>query len=138
MSWTLHDDRMMIQFLIRDRDAKFAPSFDTVFAADDVVIIRTPFRSPKANAFAERWIRSVREECLDHLLILNEQHLQRVLKEYAKYYNHARPHQGIDQHIPAGDTSRGDGQIRCRMYSVASFTTITVRLRKDFAVGDKV
>src|SRR4028119_1766860 len=114
MSWTLHDDRMMIRFLIRDRDAKFAPSFDTVFAADDVVIIRTPFRSPKANAFAERWIRSVREECLDHVLILNDGHLQRVLKEYVNYFNHARPHQGIAQQIPAGGKHGGrDGPVRC-------------------------
>ncbi len=62
--------------------------------------IRTPYRAPKANAFAERWTRSVREECLDRLLIVNERHLERVLTEYVAYYNHARPHQGIGQQCP--------------------------------------
>ncbi len=114
MRWTMEDEHLPIRFLIRDRDAKFARPFDTVFAADDVTIIRTPFRSPKANAFAERWIRSVREECLDHLLILNDRHLQRVLKEYTTYFNHARPHQGIEQQIPASDKRGRDGAIQCR------------------------
>ena len=115
MSWTLEEAALPIRFLIHDRDAKFPASFDHVFATDDVTIIRTPFRSPKANAFAERWIRSVREECLDHVLILNERHLHRVLKEYVTYFNHARPHQGIEQQIPAGDKCcSGDGPVRCR------------------------
>ena len=115
MSWRAEDEQLPIRFLIRDRDAMFAAPFDTVFAADNVTIIRTPFRSPKANAFAERWIRSAREECLDHVLILNEPHLQRVLKEYVSYFNHARPHQGIAQQIPAGGKyDGGDGPIRCR------------------------
>ncbi len=114
MRWVMEDEQLPIRFLIRDRDAKFAPPFDTVFAAADVMIIRTPFRSPKANAFAERWIRSVREECLDHVLILHDRHLHRVLKEYVTYFNHARPHQGIEQRIPARDKRGGDGPIQCR------------------------
>ena len=115
MSWTLREDVQPIRFLIHDRDAKFPPSFDQVFEADDVTMIRTPFRSPKANAFAERWIRSAREECLDHVIILGEQHLGRVRKEYEQYFNHARPHQGIAQQVPAGD-SRGAERspVRCR------------------------
>ena len=75
-------------------------SFDTVFAAEGVEIVRTPFRAPKANSFAERWIRSVREECLDRLLILGEAHLRRVMLEYIEYDNRARPHQGIEQRGP--------------------------------------
>ncbi len=89
-----------MRFLIHDRDAKFPAAFDTVFTVEGVTIIRTPYQAPKANAFAERWIRSVREECLDHLLILTERHLQRVLSAYVAYYNHARPHQGIGQQCP--------------------------------------
>ncbi len=115
MSWTMQEEVLSIHFLIHDRDAKFPVAFNQVFEADDVTIIRTPFRAPKANAFAELWIRSVRAECLDHLLIVNERHLQRVLKEYVEYFNHARPHQGIEQRIPAADAcSRGEGPIRCR------------------------
>jgi transposase InsO family protein len=63
-------------------------------------IVRTPFRAPKANAYAERWIRSARQECLDHILILNERHLHHVLKEYVAFYNVSRPHQGINQQTP--------------------------------------
>ncbi len=115
MNWTLQEEGLPIRFLIHDRDTTFPASFDHVFASEDVTTIRTPFRSPTANAFAERWIRSVREECLDHVLIVGERHLHRVLKEYAAYFNHARPHQGIGQQIPAGDKrSIGEGPVRCR------------------------
>jgi len=58
-------------------------------------VIRTPFQAPNANAFAERWVRTIRQECLDHILILNANHLRRVLFEYADFYNSFRPHQGI-------------------------------------------
>ncbi|HSH77553.1 MAG TPA: integrase core domain-containing protein [Herpetosiphonaceae bacterium] len=115
VSWTVQDEGLPSRFLIHDRDAKFPISFDRVFEADNVRVIRTPFRSPKANAFAERWVRSVREECLDQVIILGEQHLQRVLKEYETYFNHARPHQGIAQRIPAGDRGGAEsGPVRCR------------------------
>lgn len=88
------------RFLIHDRDAKFTHSFDTVFATQGTEIIRTPYRAPKANAFAERWVRTVRDECLDQVLIISEGHLRRVLIEYTEYYNEARAHQGIEQRIP--------------------------------------
>jgi putative transposase len=89
-----------VRFLIHDRDAKFTSSFDTVFASEGIEIVRTPYRAPNANAFAERWVRTAREECLDQLLIISEGHLRRVLIEYVDYYNRRRPHQGIRQQFP--------------------------------------
>ena len=89
-----------MRFLIHDRDAKFPTSFDSVFASEGIDILRTPYRTPTANAFAERWVRSVREECLDKLLIMNQAHLRRVLRDYVDYFNRARPHQGIKQRCP--------------------------------------
>jgi len=100
LSWKIQDGDLPLRFLIHDRDSKFAVTFDRVFTSEDVTIIQTPVRAPNANAFAERWVRSVREECLDKILILGEGHLRRVLTAYVDYYNHARPHQGIDQHCP--------------------------------------
>ena len=67
-------------------------------------MIPTPYRAPNANAFAERWIRSVREECLDKLLCINQTHLRRVMREYIEFFNTARPHQGIEQQIPIPKT----------------------------------
>ena len=64
--------------------------------------MRTPYRAPRANAYCERFLGSVRRECLDHLLILGEAHLRRALRAYVAYFNHARPHQGIDQQAPPG------------------------------------
>lgn len=100
LTWTLQDERRLMRFLIHDRDAKFPASFDSVFAAEGIEILRTPYRTPVANSFAERWVRSVREEALDKLLIVNQAHLQRVLTEYTSYFNRARPHQGIEQRCP--------------------------------------
>ena len=86
-----------------------------MFATEGVTIPRTPYQAPNANAFAERWIRSVREECLDKLLILGERHLHRVLTAYVDYYNRARPHQGIGQQCPVALASAArDGPIARR------------------------
>ena len=86
-----------------------------MFRSEGVTILRTPYRAPNANAVAERWIRSVRQECLDHLLILSEAHLRRVLDTYVAYYNAARPHQGLDQRTPvAPDRHCSGGPIRRR------------------------
>ena len=76
-------------------------SFDDVFGAEGTQIMRTPFRRPNANAFAERFVRTVRSECLDHLLVVNERHLEQILRSYACHYNEHRPHQGLSQEIPA-------------------------------------
>jgi transposase InsO family protein len=88
------------RFLIRDRDGKFAAAFDGVFAGNGTRVIKTPARSPKANSFAERFVGTLRRECLDHVLILGEQHLRQVLVEYVRQYNGHRPHQGLQQEAP--------------------------------------
>ncbi len=91
-SWQLQEaDGHPLRFLIRDRDGKFPASFDTVFASEGLAVVRTPPRTPNANAVAERVVRSLREECLDHLLIVNQAYLRSVLARYAAYYNHRRP-----------------------------------------------
>jgi transposase InsO family protein len=93
-----HADRF--QVLIRDRDTKFIATFDHVFTADGIQVIRTPVRAPRANAYAERWVRTVRTECLDWLLILNRRHLEHVLAVYVEHYNSVRPHRGLDLQTP--------------------------------------
>ena len=99
-TWLFEDYELPMRFLIHDHDTKFSTSFDMIFQASDIDIILPPFQAPNANAFAERWVRTVREECLDKIIILNEAHLCRVLKEYLRYYNSHRPHQGIQQDCP--------------------------------------
>ena len=91
------------RFLIRDNDRKYGAEFER--AASGIEILRTPIRAPKANAVCERFVGSVRRECLDHLIILNERHLHRVIKEYVAYFNMARPHQGISGQIPIPSTN---------------------------------
>ena len=98
--WELQDNDNPLCFLIHDNDRKFSKAFDAVFESEGFHVIHTPFRAPNANAYAERWVRTIREECLDHLLIMNTNHLKRVLSEYSDYYNNSRPHQGIDQQTP--------------------------------------
>jgi transposase InsO family protein len=101
--------------LIRDNDKKFSQAFDAVFRSEDMKVIPTPPHAPNANAFSERWIRSVREECLDKVLIINQAHLRRVMQEYAQFFNTARPHQGIDQQIPIPmQEPRAQGPVCCR------------------------
>jgi len=108
-----------VRSLIHDRDGKFATSFDTVFAAEGIAVIKTPPQAPNANAVAERVVRSIRAECLDHLLILNQGHLTFVLKQYLAYYNHRRPHQGLGQALPVPlapvpTSPATPGQVSCR------------------------
>jgi len=93
-------ERGSFRFLIRDRDSKYTRSFDAVFTADGARVVLTPFRSPRANAFAERWVRTVRRECLDWTLVLSRRHLERVLREYVAHYNAKRPHRGLDLRPP--------------------------------------
>jgi putative transposase len=94
------------KFLIRDRDSKFTCAFDEVFAGNGMRIIKTPVRSPRANSVAERYVGTLRRECLDHLLIYGARHLRQILAEYAQHYNDHRPHQSRDQRPPLHELGR--------------------------------
>ena len=85
VAWDLEGHSPRIHFLIHDNDSKFTETFDTIFASEHIHVIHTPLRAPNANAFAERWVRTVRHECLDKLLIFNDAHLRRVLRDYVAY-----------------------------------------------------
>ncbi len=95
---TLFDQRP--RFLIRDRDSKYGPAFTRVAAATGITELRAAYRAPRQNATCERFLGSVRRECLDHVLVLGEAHLRHVLREYVAYFNTARPHQGLQQRVP--------------------------------------
>ena len=110
----LGDRADRFRFLIRDRDSKFTTAFDAVFTGADIRIIRTPVRAPRANAIAERFIGTLRRECLDHLLITGPRHLEVVLREYVQHFNTHRPHRSLDQRPPAGGTPpRSGAAVRC-------------------------
>ena len=100
LAWKLQGDILKARFLLRDRDSKFTISFDEVFKSEGVEVIRLPFRAPRANAYSERWVRTVRWEVLDRMLVFGRLHLERVLVEFVDHYNQARPHQGIEQRRP--------------------------------------
>jgi len=115
MTWELQDREQPMRYLIHDHDTKFTEAFDMVFEAEGVEIIDTPYQAPNAYAYAERWVRSVREESLDKVIVLNARHLQRVLNEYVAHYNARRPHQGLEQDSPLGLASvPRQGAIRYR------------------------
>jgi putative transposase len=106
-----------VRFLIRDRDSKYSGAFDEVFRSEGIRIVKTPVQAPKANAVAERFIRTVRGECLDWLLILNRRHLEGALRVYVDHYNRERPHRALELRPSALDERRERspvGEIRRR------------------------
>jgi putative transposase len=106
-----------VRFLIRDRDGKYSGAFDEVFRSGGIRIVKTPVRAPKANAIAERFVRTVRSECLDWLLVLNRRHLEGVLRVYVNHYNRERPHRALELRPPELDERRERspmGEIRRR------------------------
>ena len=115
ISGDLVDQGIEVKFLLRDRDTKYVGSFDEAFRADGARILKSAVQTPNMNAHAERLVRSIRTECLDHLVILNERHLVRVLRCYVRHYNRHRPHQGIGQEVPI----RADGAPRAARLPMA-------------------
>jgi transposase InsO family protein len=100
LAWALGERSTPLRFLIHDRDSKFTRDFDNVVESERIEIVRTPIRAPKANAIAERFVRTVRAECLDWLLILNRRHLERVLRDFVDHYSHHRPHRALNLNPP--------------------------------------
>jgi transposase InsO family protein len=105
VAWTLAERSEPVRVLIRDHDPKFPRSFDDVFRGAGIRIVRTPIQAPQANAIAERFVRTVRAECLDWLLIVNAQHLERVLRVFIDHYDQHRPHRGLALRPPAQGSS---------------------------------
>ena len=122
------------RFLIRDNDNKFGARFKIVADSKEIEMLRTPIRAPKANAHCERFLGSLRRECLDHILILSEEHLRRTVAEYVRYHNESRPHQGLGQVIPwrlARGESRPERARKWPRPSLAASTTITATPRRN-------
>ena len=95
LAWSLTERASPLRFLIHDRDTKLTDAFDEVFRSEGISIIRTPVRAPKANAFAERFVGTVRRECLDWMLIVGRRQLEHTLRIYVQHYNRHRPHRGL-------------------------------------------
>ena len=100
LAWTLSGRATPVRYLIRDRDSKFTRAFDEIFNSEGIRVIRTPVRSPKANAYAERCVGTIRRECLDWILIRGRRHLEHVLGVYVEHYNAHRPHRSLGLRPP--------------------------------------
>jgi putative transposase len=95
-------DEHPFRFLVHDRDTKFSHAFDEIFRTEGIKVIHTPVQAPNASAYAERWVRTLRADCLDRILILGRRHLEHVLRIYRRHYNEHRPHRALDLFPPSG------------------------------------
>ena len=95
------------KYLIRDNDTKYGPHVEAVVVGTGIEVLRAPIKAPRANAICERLVGSIRRGCVDHIVIVSEAHVRRTLNEYAAYFNHSRPHQGIGQGVPEPNQSFG-------------------------------
>jgi transposase InsO family protein len=120
------------RFIIRDNDSKYGVDFDRVAATTAIRVLHTPIRGPDANAICERFIGSVRRECLDHVLVLGERHMLAVLRQYVRYFNEQRPHQGLGQRVPHG----GDPAGRCDRPGSVRATPVLGGLHHSYACAD--
>jgi putative transposase len=123
----LDDQDQRVQFLIHDRDSKFPAAFDALLASEKIKVIRTPVRAPNANAHVERWVGSVRRECLDRLLIVSRRQLEHVLRVYVGHYNGHRPHRALDLKPP-------DSNVRSRVRADSPTEDLQV-IRRDLLGG---
>jgi putative transposase len=121
------------QYLIRDRDRVWGADFSQRSSGLGIQSLRTAIQAPRANTIAERWVTTIRRECLDHLIPLSEQHLRRIVAEFVDYYNHDRPQARWDHH-PAGPKGRLHGRWlrkRCLQAEAAVTTSMTEQLEPD-------
>ena len=108
-----------VRFLLHDRDAKLSGPFDALIRSEGVRVIKTPVRAPRANAIAERWVRTVRNECLDHVLVFGRRQLEQILRNYLAHFNAERPHRALELAAPAGShRSRGSPPAEIRRRDV--------------------
>ncbi len=110
LTMTLTEQKQSHRILIRDRDSKFTAAFDEVFRSEGLKVIKAPIAAPRAKAHAERWVGSVRRECLDRILIISRRQLERVLREYVAHHNRHRPHRSLDQQSPLPRPAPGPAQ----------------------------
>src|SRR5205085_6123770 len=135
----LDDHDRQLRFLIHDRDAKFPRAFDALLESDGINVIHTPVRAPNANAQMERWVGTVRRECLDRLLILGRRQLEHILRVYVRPYNRQRPHRALDlnprkqilRHTPRPPPRQGHFASTAATYSAASSTSTTSPPQRD-------
>ena len=112
LAMQLGEHEPQFRLLIHDRDSKFSRAFDEIFRSEGIEVIRTPMQAPNANAFAERWVRTVRNDCLDRILILGRRHLEAVLRVYTNHYNEHRPHRALQLVPPDGSNATDERNTR--------------------------